>query len=146
MGGFRTVFGGFLVIGAGLLATIVGFIPPAALGLPNDNWMFGFFLYRWNEALTALFSGNATFGTVWLITLIIFVLSSLLMTIGGLVGFWKGGYAGLIGAILFFTFSLITNVVAIMFIGSDVYYVHLVTVIILIVGGLGGILQASASD
>ena len=145
MGGFRTVFGGFCCIGAGIIAIIFGLVNPASLGLSTDNWMMGFFLFRWGEAMT-LMETNMTFGVIWMIGLIVYVISSLMLAVGGLIGFWKGGYAPLIGAVLFFSFDLIVNLSSIALASSNTYFMQLVAIVVLISGSFGGILQASATQ
>lgn len=147
MGGFRTVFGGILCIIAGLIALVFGLYSPSALGLPANNWLSGFLIHRWGDAI-AMTSTNPTFGYVWLFGLFIWTLSTILLIIGGFVGFWRGGGAGLAGAILFFLFELIVNITATSTTsyGTDAIggLFHLIALAIFLVGLIGGILQASA--
>ncbi|MDD1776786.1 MAG: hypothetical protein LUQ65_01350 [Candidatus Helarchaeota archaeon] len=147
MGGFRTVFGGFLCIIAGLIAFVFGLYTPSALGLPTNNWLCGFLIHRWTDAI-AMTATDPTFGYLWLLGLIMWTLSTFLLIIGGFVGFWRGGGAGLAGAILFFIFELIVNIAAtnITAYGSDAFagLFHLIALAIFLIGLIGGILQASA--
>ncbi|MHA1269806.1 MAG: hypothetical protein ACTSPY_08490 [Candidatus Helarchaeota archaeon] len=148
MGGFRTVFGGFVCIGAGILAIVVGLLSPAALSLPSEHFLAGYFFARWSEALTYT-STQPLFGWVWLVGIIIWIISAILLTLGGFIGFWKGGYGPLIGALLFFIFDIVVNLTAAS-VGITPYalggIVHSVSILVLISGLFGGILQASASQ
>jgi len=147
MGGFRTVFGGFLCIAAGLIAFVFGLYTNAALSLPTNNWLCGFLIHRWGNAM-AMTATDPTFGYVWLLGLFIWSLSTVLLIIGGFIGFWRGGGAGLAGAILFFLFELIVNITATNTTGYGTDAIaglfHLIALAIFLVGLIGGILQASA--
>ena len=147
MGGFRTVFGGFFVVGVGIFALIYGIINPALYGSPFNNFVAGFMLHRWSEAIPEL-AVNQLFAGIWIFGLIMWIVCTLLMVIGGIVGFSKGGYSGLLGAIIFFLFDIIVSVASISLTtygtSSIFVYFGLPALIILILGGFGGILQASA--
>jgi len=147
LGGFRSVFGGLLCIVAGLIAMVFGLYTNAALSLPSNDWLCGFLLHRWGDAI-AMTATDPTFGYVWLLGLFIWTLSTILLIIGGFIGFWRGGSAGLVGAILFFLFELIVNLVATntTAYGTDAILglFHLITLAIFLIGLIGGILQSSA--
>jgi hypothetical protein len=146
MGGVRTVFGGILCIIAGLIAFVLGLSTLAMLSLPADNWLCGFFIHRWNEAI-GMTTTNPTFGYVWLFGLFMWSLCTLLLIIGGAVGFRRGGVTGLVGAILFFLFDLIVNLTATNTgLGNDglAGLFDFIAIVIFLIGLFGGILQASA--
>jgi hypothetical protein len=147
MGGVRTVFGGILCIIAGLIAFVFGLYTPASLSLPTNDWLCGFLISRWGYAIT-LTTTDPTFGYVWLFGLFMWTLCTMLLIIGGFIGFWRGGSAGLVGAILFFLFDLIVNITATSttVYGNDAIagLFHLIALAIFLIGLIGGILQASA--
>ncbi len=147
MGGFRTVFGGFVAIFAGILAVVTGLVSPSFVGVPSSHYLLGYYFTRWTEVIGYM-STYSLFAYCWLAGIIIWIISSILLTIGAIIGFWKGGYSVLIGAILFLTFDIFVNVMAI-YNGLPVYasggIVHSISVVIFIAGLFGGILQASAA-
>ncbi|MHA1252740.1 MAG: hypothetical protein ACTSRP_22325, partial [Candidatus Helarchaeota archaeon] len=111
MGGFRTVFGGLTALFAGVIAIVVGLVSPSYAGVPNEHLLLGYIFARWNEA-TAAMSTNQLFGIMWIVSNIVWIICAILLTIGAIVGFWKGGYSALIGAILFLVFDILLNVIA----------------------------------
>jgi hypothetical protein len=147
MGGFRTVFGGLLGIGAGVLALIMGIISPAALGISSGNYFLGFIFIRWGDAL-AYITTIPTFGFVWIMGLLAWIIGTALLIIGSIVGFSRGGYSPLIGSLLFILFDIIVNLMAgvsSLPVGAIGGFVDWMVIIIFVVGFFGGIFQASAS-
>ena len=147
MGGFRSVFGGILCIIAGLIAFVFGLYTNAALSLPTNNWLCGFLIRRWGDAI-AMTTTESTFGYVWLFGLFMWTLCTILLIIGGFIGFWRGGATGLVGAILFFIFDLVVNLTATntTSLGNNAIagIFDFIALLVFLIGLLGGILQASA--